>query len=291
MIWLVGRDGRLGSALGRAFSEAGVSWIGSGREVDIGNFQAIERFLQGRRIETLVNAAAYTAVDLAETEPERCYAANVLGPRNLASWATAVGAAMVHFSTDFVFSGSGPMPMDEDAAVYPLGVYANSKWEGEEEVRGLCSRHLILRTAWLYGEGRPGFVETILQRLAMGDIARVVQDQWGCPTWTKALAALVVGILQKGILHWGTYHVAGSGFASRYKLACEIQSQAAACGLFPRNQLGSIVPIPSSEFPTAAPRPGWSVLSTEKLKATFGLELPPWQSCLREYLSSLPRLD
>lgn len=290
MIWLVGCRGMLGTDLGKAFTGAGLKWVGTDREVDFTDPQTVAAFGSGKSIDWVVNCAAYTAVDKAEDEPELAHKLNVTGPANLAAWCNQTGAALVHISTDYVFPGDGSRPYSEDDAVGPIGVYAVTKNAGEQAVRQGCARHYILRTAWLYGAHGLNFVATMVRLMRQKDSLGVVADQIGAPTWTVDLAAVVSSLVQKGDGPWGTYHASGEGQVSWHGFAQEILTQAQARQLIDPAKVVEVKALTTAQYPTKARRPAWSVLSKAKLKAAFGLSFPDWQTSLQNFLDKEPMM-
>jgi len=288
LIWIVGQNGMLGMELRLALSAASVVWIGSDRDVDITDPLALDAFAQGKRIDTVVNCAAYTAVDRAEEEPVLCRRLNVDGPANLARWADANGAILVHISTDYVFSGLANEPYTENDAVGPQGVYGTTKADGEAIIRLLCPRHFILRTAWLYGAAGPNFVFTMLRLMNQRESVGVVADQWGAPTWARDLCDVIVQIAQHREGPWGTYHVSGEGRCSWFQFAEAILQEAKLRGLVPPTKAVTVNKLTTEQYPTKAPRPRWSVLSKGKLKHTFNVSFPAWEDSLKRFLASLP---
>jgi dTDP-4-dehydrorhamnose reductase len=286
MIWLVGKNGMLGTDLGRAFDAAGLGWVGTDREVDFTDASALDAFAEGRTIDWVVNCAAYTAVDKAEDEPDLCRRLNVDGPANLARWCTAHGAALVHISTDYVFSGTGTDAYRESDPVGPTGIYGITKADGEDAVRGSCARHYILRTAWLYGAWGPNFAYTMLRLMNLKDALGVVADQWGAPTWTVDLARVVVELIRRGEGPWGTYHASGEGRCSWHQFAEAILVEGKARGFVPATKAVAVNALTTDQYPTKARRPAWSVLSKEKLATTVGLRFPGWEVSLRAFLDS-----
>jgi len=277
----------LGSELRLALSAANLEWIGSDRDVDITEATALDAFAYGRSIDTVINCAAYTAVDRAEDEPELCRRLNVEGPANLARWAEANGAILVHISTDYVFSGLGNEPYTENDPVGPQGVYGVTKAEGEARVRLLCRRHFILRTAWLYGAAGPNFVFTMVRLMNQRESLGVVADQWGSPTWAHDLCDVIVQIVQHREGPWGTLHVSGEGRCSWFQFAQAILQEAKLRSLVPPTKAVTINELTTEQYPTKAPRPRWSVLSKAKLKTTFGLVMPEWRQSLNRFFGTI----
>jgi len=288
VIWLVGKNGMLGTDLGKAFDAAGLPWVGTDRDVDFTDAQALAAFARGKKIDWVVNCAAYTAVDKAEDEPALAQRLNVDGPANLARWAAQNGAALVHISTDYVFPGTGSEPYRESDPVGPIGVYSVTKNGGEEAVRSLCPRHYILRTAWLYGAAGPNFVATMVRLMRTKDALGVVADQWGAPTWTVDLATVVVALVRGGEGPWGTYHASGEGRCSWHQFAQAILDEAQSRRLVDPAKAVTVNALTTAQYPTKAQRPAWSVLSKEKLRSAFGLSFPEWRTSLKLFLDKEP---
>jgi len=236
--------------------------------------QSIE-FVARHAPSILINCAAYTAVDQAETEREIAFGVNRDGAENLAIAASQVGAFFVHISTDYVFDGTKTGPYVEDDPPNPLGVYGASKFAGEEAVRGALAEHCIVRTAWLYGIHGTSFPRTILATAQRGKPLRVVNDQRGCPTYTVHLARALMAIAEQP--RHGTYHAVNAGMCTWYDLACSVLQEAGIAT--------EIAPCATSEFPRPAPRPANSVLDTSKLQATFGIQLPSWRRGVAEFVA------
>jgi dTDP-4-dehydrorhamnose reductase len=282
MIWVVGNKGMLGSELSREFDRTGVAYVGSDREVDILDLNAITGFAQHRNISAIVNCAAYTAVDKAEDEPALCAKLNIDGPANLASLAQSMGARLIHISTDYVFSGDASRPYREDDAVNPQGTYGRTKAEGEKRVLSACATSIILRTAWLYGEFGPNFVYTMLKLMRRKDELGVVVDQKGSPTWARDLACAIVHILNVHDPVGGIYHYTDSGETSWYEFAVAIQAQGRLLGILEKEC--RIVPLSTSQYPTKTKRPAYSVLSKDKIVAEFHVSVPIWFESLKWFL-------
>ena len=236
--------------------------------------------------DVIVNAAAYTAVDRAEQEPNAAMALNADGPRRLAEAATRRGAVLIHISTDCVFDGTKTEPYVEDDATAPLSAYGRSKLAGEDAVRAAAEHHIILRTSWVFSPYGRNFVATMMQLARENDELRVVDDRWGCPTYAPHLAAAILGVARAVTAEpestsWGTYHAAGTGAVTWCGFAKEIMRLSAAHG----GASVPVVPITTAEYPTAAVRPVNSRLDCGKLAQNFGITLPPWQeglaACMR----------
>ena len=233
----------------------------------------------------VVNAGAYTAVDRAEDEPELAMRVNGQAPGALAQACAEAGIPIVHFSTDYVFDGSGTRPCREDDATAPLGAYGASKWAGEEAVRASGAAHKIFRLCWVYGPRGGNFLLTMLRLAREREVLRVVADQVGTPTPSAWIADAVVRALQVAPGACGTWHVAATGQASWHQFATEIVSQAQVRGLIARAP--RVEAIATAEFPTRARRPAWSVLDTTALSSDFGIRLPDWREGVSQCLEQL----
>jgi dTDP-4-dehydrorhamnose reductase len=280
---LFGARGQLGQALLRVGKARGVGILGFDRSSgDITDRQAVRKAISAACADVIVNAAAYTAVDKAESEPDLAHAINCEGASILAQAAEQAGIPIIHMSTDYVFAGSKHEPYLEDDQTGPLCVYGRSKVQGEAAVRSATSRAIILRTAWVFGLEGANFVKTMLRLAVERDVLRVVNDQHGCPTFADDLAEGIVSIAgQCANEAWGTYHLTGSGRTSWFDFAQEIFAQSIARGIAaPR-----VEPISTAQYPTAARRPANSVLDCAKVKGTFAVELPAWNDGLSRMLS------
>lgn len=238
--------------------------------------------------DVIVNAAAYTAVDRAEQEPEAAMALNAEGPARLAEAAARRGAVLIHISTDCVFDGAKPTPYVEDDPTAPLSAYGRSKLAGEEAVRAAAQRHIILRTSWVHSSYGTNFVRTMLRMAHERSELRVVDDRLGCPTYAPDLAVAILSVARAvtaGASNeaWGTYHAAGTGAVTWCGFAREIMRRSAARG----GPSLPVVPITTAEYPTAARRPVNSRLDCSKLARNFGIGLPPWQEGLADCLERL----
>ena len=233
----------------------------------------------------VVNAGAYTAVDRAEDEPELAMRVNAEAPGALARACALAGVPIVHFSTDYVFDGSGTRPYREDDPAAPLGAYGASKWAGEQAVRDSGAAHKIFRLCWVYGSRGGNFLLTMLRLARERELLRVVADQRGTPTPAAWIADATAQALLARPAASGTWHLAAGGQASWYEFASEIVSQAAAMGVIARSP--RVEAIGTAEFPTRARRPAWSVLDTSALAADFGLTLPDWRNGVTQTLDVL----
>ncbi|HSF82400.1 MAG TPA: dTDP-4-dehydrorhamnose reductase [Anaerolineales bacterium] len=284
-ILLLGKYGQLGWELNRSLLPLGEVLALDYPEIDLAADDFVEK-IRSYRPQVIINATAYTAVDRAESEPEIAMAINSRAPGMMAQEASKLGAALVHYSTDYVFDGAKGSDYLETDAPSPLGVYGQSKLEGELAVQHAGGAHLILRTSWVYSLRGDSFVTKVLQWARQQATLRVVSDQVGNPTWARMLAEITAQVLAKGdddITGWlqerrGLYHLAGSGRASRLEWAQAILQ------FDPRREgqiVKEILPAQTVDFPTPAQRPLHSALNCDKFKAMFNLELPNWREALQ----------
>ncbi len=301
-ILLLGANGQVGFELARVLPPLGdlVCATRDGRRtscaceaVDLGDAAALKRVLDTTQPDLVVNAAAYTAVDRAEDEPQLATRINAEAVGEIGAWAAQRDAAVVHYSTDYIFAGDGNQPWREDDATDPLGAYGRSKLAGEQALLDSGCRHLVFRTAWVYAARGHNFLLTMLRLARQRDVLKVVSDQIGCPTPAALIAAATAAVLARWLdlpgdaqqSRAGTYHLACAGHCSWHEFASAIIERAHAAGLLPR-----AVPIESiagADFPTRAARPSWSVLDTSRLRETFGVALPPWSRGLDLVLTDL----
>ncbi len=298
-ILLLGKNGQVGWELQRALAPLGeVIALGSGGSAewpglcgDLAQPQALAATVRAVAPAWIVNAAAYTAVDKAESQADLAHLVNAVAPGVLAREAAALGAWLVHYSTDYVFDGSGQTPWVEDAPVGPLNVYGHSKLAGEVAVRASGCRHLIFRTSWVYAARGGNFAKTMLKLAAERDALQVVADQFGAPTGAELLADVTAHTLRSASFQpqlSGTYHLAAGGETSWHGYASHLIALARAAGRPLRVAENGIAAVPASRFPTPAPRPANSRLNTHKLRDAFGLTLPAWQAGVERLLAELP---
>ena len=283
-ILLTGINGQVGQELKQTLIPLG-EIIGVNRQqLDLTKPGQITEAIANIKPDIIINAAAYTAVDKAETEADLAMAINATAPKVIAKAASQIKATVVHISTDYVFNGKNHIPYTETDATDPLGVYGKSKLLGEEEVRIQCDRHLIIRTAWVYGaRGHGNFVKTMLRLGAEKTKLRVVADQIGSPTWSYDLASAIAQMLFLPNLPLGTYHFTNSGVASWYDFAVAIFEEARKLG-FPV-KIERILPITTADYPTPAKRPAYSVLDIQKISQVLGEYPPHWRESLRAMLN------
>jgi len=293
-ILLLGKNGQVGQALERALAPlAGpgeLLALDRSNGGDLAQLDTLAATVRQLRPQVIVNAAAYTAVDKAESEPDQARLINALAPKVLAKEAQALGAWLVHYSTDYVFDGSGTRPWVETDAPAPLNVYGQSKLEGERQIQAHCTRHLILRTSWVYAAHGSNFAKTMLKLAQERERLTVIDDQWGAPTGAELLTAVTAAALRKIELAGnealtGLYHLAASGETTWYAYASHVISQAKALRPDLPWTVQEIAPVPSSAFVTAALRPHNSRLNTAKLQAAFGINLPDWRQGVDEMLA------
>lgn len=291
-ILLLGRNGQLGDALGtRLGRRFGIRALGSD-ELDLRDLARVRSTIAELRPALVVNTAAYTAVDRAESERDAAFAVNASAPAAMAEALSGTGGALLHFSTDFVFDGSGHRPYDEDDRTAPLNVYGASKLAGEEAIRAAGAPHIIFRTSWLYATRGNNFLLTIARLLRERDSLSIVNDQVGSPTWVEELARLVDAILPDDAAaltgfvrdNGGLYHLSCEGAVSWYDFALRIREKLRDRG----EQTCEIKPIPSSDYKTAATRPAYSVLSKQKFRSRFGEVPADWNRALDAAFESMP---
>jgi len=287
-ILIIGAHGQLGWELMRQQKDLPLPAIGVDVDsVDITDPSRIVADLDRMAPRIIMNAAAYTAVDRAETDSKTAFAVNRDGPAHLADWCRAHGAALVHVSTDFVFDGTASRPYRETDPIGPLGVYGQSKADGETAVRNALDTHVIVRTAWLYGVHGNNFVHTMLSHARRGTALNVVADQTGCPTFAADLARALIRIACRiqadgDQTPWGTYHFAGGGATSWHGFADAIFELARPLGLVTEVHL---TPIATHQYPTPAARPVYSALDCDKIATAFGITTRPWRDSLRDCLA------
>lgn len=295
-ILLLGKNGQVGQALERALAPlAGpgeLLALDRSKGGDLAQLDALAATVRQLRPQVIVNAAAYTAVDKAESEPDQARLINALAPEVLAKEAQALGAWLVHYSTDYVFDGSGTRPWLETDAPAPLNVYGQTKLEGERQIQAHCTRHLILRTSWVYAAHGSNFAKTMLKLAQERERLTVIDDQWGAPTGAELLATVMAAVLRQIDLAGnealaGLYHLAASGETTWHAYASHVISQAKALRPDLPWEVKEIAPVPSSAFVTAALRPHNSRLDTRKLQAAFNINLPDWRQGVDEMLAQV----
>src|SRR5712691_3737946 len=284
---VLGAGGQVGHELCRLAWPAGYSIAAFERDrVDITEAEAVFAAVAHQRPDIVVNAAAYTAVDRAESEPDIAWAVNCTGPANLAAACRDAAIPLIHLSTDYVFDGKKAGAYREDDPVAPLGVYGHSKEAGDRAVRAALAHHVILRTAWVYSAHGHNFVKTMLRLAGEHPVLRVVADQIGSPTSAADIAAAIGTIVQQldaGNSSWGTYHFAGGGTVSWHGFAEAIFELAAPW----RGPAPLVEAIATADYPTPARRPANSVLDCRRIGEAFGIVPRPWREALAEVIGEL----
>jgi dTDP-4-dehydrorhamnose reductase len=292
-ILLTGKNGQLGFELQRALAPLGeVHAVGSA-DCDLADEPALRKLIRKIQPQLIVNPAAYTAVDKAETEQDQARAVNALAPGVIGEEAARLGASVIHFSTDYVFNGEQALPYAEADATDPQSVYGSSKLAGEKALAKATNQHLVLRTSWVVGAHGGNFAKTMLRLAADREELKVVADQYGAPTSAALLAdatAHVVRQLQRdgaATFPFGLYHLSAGGETTWHAYARFVIGQAMAAGKALKATPERVLPIPASSYPTPAKRPTNSRLNTERFQSTFGLHLPHWESGVRHILQQI----
>ncbi|MCR4948276.1 MAG: dTDP-4-dehydrorhamnose reductase [Treponema sp.] len=285
MIWLIGCKGMLGTEIARQLKENKIEYVGTDIDVDITNPQALAIFVKGKDISYIINCSAYTAVDKAESDVEFAKKLNIDGSRNIANIANQIHAKMIHISTDYVFDGTGSSPYTEDMPVAPIGVYGKTKAAGESAVRQNLKEYYIIRTAWLYGWAGKNFVYTMIKAMNTHDSVKVVNDQKGSPTFAGDLASVIIKIINKNDVPYGTYHCTDLGEITWWDFTNEIKKIGVDAGLI-TNVNCVVNPCTTAEYPTPAKRPSYSVLSKDKVQKVLNYNLPDWKESLRIFITS-----
>jgi dTDP-4-dehydrorhamnose reductase len=295
-ILLLGKNGQVGWELQRSLAVLGhvvaLDRRGAGELVgDMQDLAGLVRTVKAVRPDVIVNAAAYTAVDKAESEPDVPQAINAEAPGTLAREAAALGAWLVHYSTDYVFDGTGTSPWSEDSPTGPLSVYGSTKLAGEQAIRASGCQHLIFRTSWVYAARGNNFAKTMLRLAKERDELRVVSDQLGAPTGAELLADGVTHAIRAARANSslaGTYHLAASGETSWWEYARFVIEHARAAGAPIRVAADAVLPIQTADYPTPAKRPLNSRLATSKFTEAFHLTIPPWREGVARMLDEGP---
>lgn len=287
-IVVTGANGQVGQNLIKLASGFGFSCVGFGREeLDIADFSAVGSTLAMAAPDVIINAAAYTAVDKAESEVEKAYLVNEVGPHNLAAFCAKGNIPLLHISTDYVFNGKSAVPYVESDDVNPASVYGQSKAAGEVAVRTRLKEHVILRTSWVFSSEGNNFVKTMLRLAGERDCISVVNDQIGGPTSAESIARVLLVIVKKidentDFNEWGTYHFSGLPFVTWYEFAKQVFNQAESKSLIKSTPL--VEPITSEGFMTVAARPANSSLNSDKIHQQFGTAADDWINSLEKVL-------
>jgi dTDP-4-dehydrorhamnose reductase len=292
-ILLLGKNGQVGWELQRALAPLGELTAcdfdtPATLKADFSKPDSLPALIQSLRPDVIVNSAAHTAVDRAESEPELARTLNATAPGVIAREAAASGALLVHYSTDYVFDGSGEQPRSEDAPTGPLSTYGRTKLEGEALIRASGCKHLILRTSWVYAARGGNFAKTMLRLAAERDELKVIADQFGAPTGAELLADVTAHALRRVRAQpalGGTYHCVAGGVTTWHDYACFVIDWARAHGHVIKVSSEAVHAVPTTAFPTPAARPLNSRLSTAKLQRAFELQLPHWQAGVERMLT------
>ncbi len=285
-ILLTGANGQIGFELRRTLAPLGALTACDRSRLDFADRDALVDVVRSIRPQVIVNAAAYTAVDKAESEAGQAEAINAVAPAILAEEAKRAGAILIHFSTDYVFDGAGTTPYDEQAPTNPLNVYGRTKRDGERAIAAIGGAWLIFRTSWVYGLRGGNFLLTMLRLAAEREELRVVADQSGVPNWSRDLADTIAVLVGRGVPalveRAGLYHLSAGGATNWYEFTCAIIGKVER----PR-----VIPITTAEYPTPARRPAYGVLATGKFEQTFGITPPNWQEALARCLAARGAID
>lgn len=278
-IWICGAAGMLGSHFQRLLDHKKIPFLANDHlQVDITNLDSVSQFVRAQKITHIINCAAYTQVDKAETEQQQAYQVNAVGPYHLGVAAKKYGARVIHFSTDYVFDGHGKSPYAENHSCSPLGAYGMSKLAGEMKLLDEQPHACVIRTSWLFGLPGKNFVETMLRLMNDKERLRIVADQIGRPTYCQDLAEAALELCDEE----GIFHFANSLETSWYEFSKEIYRQAHEKGLLHKPCV--IEPITTEQYPTPAKRPAYSSLNTQKVEQILGRAPRPWQEALSDYL-------
>jgi dTDP-4-dehydrorhamnose reductase len=289
MIWLIGVNGMLGADIKMLLENNQLNFVGSDVEIDITDLNQVNEYISGKEINWIINCAAYTAVDKAESEPRRAHDLNAKGAKNLAIAAKQIGAKLIQFSTDYVFDGKQKTPYSEDDPVSPTSVYGKTKLEGEGEVQQHCSQYYIIRISWLYGIHGNNFVKTMLRLFNEKKELGVINDQIGGPTYTKQLVENIILLLKSENRPYGIYHYSDDGSISWYNFACQIKEYAQQIGILKKDP--TINPITTDMYPLPAKRPVNSTFKKEKAVKLLGFKIKDWKENLKEYLDGITTLS
>lgn len=284
-ILIIGRNGQVSRALQSRLSGLGELIVRGSDQLDLAQPDALRAPIEALRPGLIINAAAHTAVDQAESEPEQAFAINATAPGILAQAAVALGVPLIHYSTDYIFDGLKPVPYTEDDTPNPLSVYGRSKLAGENAIRQAGVQHLILRTSWVYSTAGRNFLLTMQRLLQEKPQLRVVANQIGAPTWAGTIADSTAQLIERWQAGhpgaWGTYHLTAQGETSWFGFA-----QAIGENLLERHKpCAQLEPIESSAYPTPAPRPLNSRLDCTRLFKEWGVSQPDWRSALQQCLA------
>jgi len=286
-ILLTGTTGQVGWELRRALMPLGEIIAPDRHALDLANPDSIRAMIRNVQPDVIVNPAAYTAVDKAESEPELAIAINSIAPEIMAEEALRLRAVMIHYSTDYVFDGQKTTPYTEQDPTNPLGVYGKTKLAGEQAIQAVGGAHLILRTSWVYSRMGKNFLLTMLRLARERQELKVVSDQIGAPTWSRSIAEITAAIMFADLDRWqdfnGIYHLSASGKTNWYEFAKEILANDPDRS---KQIIEQLIPITTAEYPTPAQRPAYSLLDCSKLIDRFQLHIPDWLEVLKLAIES-----
>lgn len=291
-ILVTGKNGQVGHELQRSLAYLGEVVAVDVDDCDLKDTAAIVSLVEKVKPGLIVNPAAYTAVDKAQSEVEVAFAINAIAPKVLAAQANLLHIPIIHYSTDYIFDGTKDGVYVEEDSANPQTAYGRTKWMGEKNVRAMCPQHVILRTSWVFGAHGGNFLKTILKLAQERDELKIIADQFGAPTSARLLADST-GEIAKQLLSGdaanksGTYHLVGAGETTWHAYASKVVEFANQLGVRTKVQAGGIQPIPTEAYPLPAPRPKNSRLSTDKIKATFGIDIPDWTVDVEQVLKQI----
>jgi dTDP-4-dehydrorhamnose reductase len=288
-IWLLGDRGMLGRQMAVELQKKGLAFSASDREVDISDFQSLKNFSRGKKFSWMINCAAYTAVDQAEVESAMAFRINAAGVENLARLAAGLGAKLVHFSTDYVFDGRNHQPYGENDQPRPVSQYGLSKLQGEKLLTAAWQSIFIFRISWLYGEFGNNFVHTMLKLFRKKNEVRVVNDQFGSPTYAASLARNIVSLIESDSERYGLYHYCDKGVISWYDFAAQIMARALECNLLEKRI--PLLAISTADFPTRAIRPAYAVLDSSKVVRELNFKVHDWRINLDDFFQEKLRME
>ena len=292
-ILVTGKNGQVGHELQRSLAPLGDVIAADVEDCDLTDSAALVSLVESVKPGLIVNPAAYTAVDKAEAEPDVAFAINTVAPRVLAAQANLLHIPIIHYSTDYVFDGAKEGLYLEDDPANPQSIYGKTKWHGEENVRAMCAQHVILRTSWVFGAHGGNFLKTILRLALEKEALNIISDQFGAPTSARLLAESTAVIAQALLAgetgKFGTYHLVAGGETTWHGYATKVVELVNGLGIQTRVSVKDIKPIPTEAYPLPAPRPKNSRLNTEKIRNTFGLDIPDWTVDVEHILKQVLR--
>ncbi|MCZ9852426.1 dTDP-4-dehydrorhamnose reductase [Brachyspira hyodysenteriae] len=263
MIWIIGKNGMLAQDILQVFNKNNIEYTSTASNIDITNIDILNNFIKDKNIKTIINCSAYTKVDLAEDEKDICYKVNGEGVKNITEIASNINADLIHFSTDYVFDGENNKPYNEEDKTNPINIYGKSKLEGEKYALSY-NKSIVIRVSWLYGIYGKNFVYTMINLMNSKESIKVVNDQFGSPTYTEDVAMVIYDIIKNNNFYYGLYHYTNEGDISWYDFAKTIYNKGKEYNII--NNDCKVNPCTTEEYPTKAKRPKYSVLSVEKIK-------------------------